>query len=107
MFDELDRGLGQLLQAAGLVRGETASHPEAFGSRYSVYVGPHFSLRLTWDGKEGWFVLECDRLPGAASPGPWVDLSLQRYDPARGDERRVAELREDIHAAARSFIGQW
>jgi hypothetical protein len=51
--------------------------------------------------------LECDRLPDEAGPGPWIDLTLQRYDPARGDERWVAELREDIQAAARGFMEQW
>jgi hypothetical protein len=63
-------------------------------------------LRLTWDGKERWFVLEADPAPDRNPGGRpvWIDLTLQRYDPRQADAKWVSEVAEDVRAAFLDFV---
>ena len=106
-FERIEAALRQTLESAGFQDTRSESHPQAFGSQFSVYTSPSATLRLTWDGKEGFFVLECDRLPNETAPGPWADLTLQRFDSRVDDDRRVEELCEGIVAALRDYTKQW
>ena len=106
-FARIEASLRPILTSSGYVDTSSESRPDAFGSQLSVYTSPEARLRLTWDGKEGFFVLECDRLPNESTPGPWIDLTLQRFDPREGDDRWVGELCEDISAALRNYADQW
>jgi hypothetical protein len=64
---------------------EDVRHPEAFGSRYAVFSKKSSrSLRLVWDGKEEWFLLQ------QSSAGNWHDLAEERTG-SRIDLPRVIE----------------
>ena len=63
-------------------------------------------IRLTYDGKNHWFVLEGDPEPQRNATGQpvWLDLTLQRYDPSLADAKWVAEVTEDVRAAFLNFV---
>ena len=42
--------------------------PEVFGSAWAIYRLPTATIRLLWDGKDGWGLLQIDR------GGTWVDI---------------------------------
>ena len=89
----------------GFVLVEAREHPESFGSRYAVFSDGHRMVRLIWDGKESWFVLEADPEPHRNPGGKpaWIDLTLQRYDERRADATWVSEVAEDVRAAFLDF----
>lgn len=105
-FDEILEALKPELTAQRFALVEAREHPEAFGSRYATFSDGSRFLRLVWAGKERWFVLEGDASPEYRSPSGepvWIDLTLQRFDPARADVKWVSEVVEDVTAAFRQF----
>jgi hypothetical protein len=90
-FDPILDALQPELAAGGFELVEARGHPEAFGSRYATFGDGARLVRLVWDGKERWFVLEGDDASHyrLSSGGPvWVDLTLQRFEPREADARR-------------------
>lgn len=106
-FDRIGAAIRPILTSSGYVEVSSELQPEDFGSQVSTYTSPQASVQLTWNGKGEFFVLECDRLPNETVPGGWIDLTLQGFDPRRGDDQWVKELCEDISAALRSYAEQW
>src|SRR5690349_5789004 len=105
-FDQIAKALEPELAARRFVLVEQENYPEAFGSRYATFTSAVKHVCLTWDGREQWFVLEgvvsADEPPPLSQP-VWIDLTLQRFEPVKGDEKWVGELIEDITAAFKSF----
>lgn len=109
-FDEVLAAIRPTLDAHGLAPVEAREHPEAFGSRYAVFGDGRRAVRLVWDGKEQWFLLEGEPRLGEAPVPMWLDLTLQRFDPRRADARWVAEIIEDVRSALDEFLAhgeQW
>jgi hypothetical protein len=71
VFDQIT----QTLRSDGFRGVEDARHPEAFGSRYAVFAGLGRYLRLVWDGRESWFLLQ-EQAPG--NPAEWSDIAVER-----------------------------
>jgi hypothetical protein len=55
-FDEIINALEPQLAAGRFVLVEQKEHPEAFGGRYATFSDGVKYVRLTWDGREQWFV---------------------------------------------------
>jgi len=106
-FLRVEAALQPLLDTGEFPHVASRQDTDAFGSRFAVYESDRSGLRLTWDGKEPFFVLESDRLPNETTAGPWIDLTLQRFDPRKADDQWVEELCEDISAALREYMEQW
>lgn len=69
--------------------------PEVFGSAWAIYWLPTTTIRLLWDGKDGWGLLQIDR------SGTWVDIgpSLSKSDLAPAALHETANMkpfREEI-----------
>lgn len=82
----------------GFTLHEEREHTEAFGSRYAIFVSGDEGIRLEWDGKERWFVLEHAPDSVYSKHPPWIDLQLARW----GDEL----TREDVCQIAEEFNNQ-
>ncbi|MCB9915532.1 MAG: hypothetical protein H6828_10340 [Planctomycetes bacterium] len=101
VLERLAAALAPLCEAYGCTR---LPDPGA-GRPRAEFRSPRSALRLTWLPADSAFVLEADRLPSEPLPGPWIDLCLQRYDPAHGDDAWVRELASDFTEAAREHLG--
>ena len=67
VFAELDRAL----RARGFHQEDERFDPDSFGSRSRLYRrSPREALSLTWDGKDGWLIVQ-----GGI---PWRDLAIIR-----------------------------
>jgi hypothetical protein len=82
IFDEIEFVLTQKLDIASFYLSKTEYHKEYFGSRYTVWKNERekFALRLTWDGKESWFILEESSFEESQEPTSWTDLIIVRFD---------------------------
>jgi hypothetical protein len=108
VFSQIEAALGPPLRARGFTRRKSEVHPAAFGSRYSLYVSSMATLRLTWDGKEGHFVLECDRLPNEGRAGPWLDLVLMLFNPRDGEGNPpVSSIVHEFQVGLEGYLEQW
>jgi hypothetical protein len=104
-FDRVLEAIQPVFLAHGLHLIEEERHPEAFGSRHTTYGDESLHVRLVWDGKEQWFVLEVDESPGRTAWPGWIDLTLQRFDPQQATSKWVDEVIEDVRAALVDYLG--
>jgi hypothetical protein len=104
-FDRILEAIQPVLLAHRLHLIEQETHPEAFGSRHIIYGDESLHVRLVWDGKERWFVLEVDESPGRTKWPGWIDLTLQRFDPQQATSKWVDEVIEDVRAALVDHLG--
>ena len=74
--DKLRDRLHDGLVARGYSVAASADTPEAFGSWYVDYLRSDRQLRLIWDGRDQWFVLQ--------GGTPWSDLAIKRPDELAG-----------------------
>jgi hypothetical protein len=104
-FAQVLADLAPLFASRNFRLREGAEHSQAFGSRYAVFEDPSCQIRLVWDGKEQWFVLEADEKPGQTEWPGWADITLQRYDPRTGTQAVVNEIAGDVRAALADYLG--
>jgi hypothetical protein len=72
------------------------SDDPVFDSRYVIWSNDEDALRLMWDGKEGWFVLEvADALP-LSSITAWDEIILVSYDSLTQDTNYHNEITQKI-----------
>jgi len=58
---------------------------KVFDSRYTIWSNNEDALRLTWDGKESWFILEvADQLPLSVITA-WDEIVSSPYNPRKND----------------------
>ena len=62
------------LEARGFTLAEDENHPEAFGSRFMIYEKDADSIRLVWDGKQEWLMLQ----RGGSDDTAWREIGLVR-----------------------------
>jgi hypothetical protein len=104
-FDRVLAAVLPLYTEHGLRLVDARDDPQAFGSRYVTFGDASRHLRLTWDGKEKWFTLEVDEEPGKTKWEGWIDLTLQRFDPAEATDRWIEEIIEDVRGALTDYLG--
>jgi hypothetical protein len=89
--DRIFEAVAHVLSALGYLGVEDVRHAEAFGSRYAVFSkGGSRSLRLVWDGKEEWFLLQ------QSEAGNWQDLADGRIGPRIDPSKVVEALSQSI-----------
>jgi hypothetical protein len=106
VFDAIHRSVESLLRGRGFHVSEERAHPRAFGSRHVVYSRGASLVRLTWDGKERWFVLEASLKPDDSGRPAWLDLGVQRWDPTAHLEARRDEVVDSLLGSLSDYLGQ-
>jgi hypothetical protein len=66
-----------------------------FGSCYTIWSNNQDALRLTWDGKESWFILEEADLPISAAT-PWTEIIISPFDIEKPDPVYANVIIQDI-----------
>jgi len=98
MLDFLLNEVEAELKASGFRRVHDQKHPQAFGSRELVWAGTKQVVRLVWDGKESWILVQTRPSDGIK----WKDVVLERVGRDGIDEagrvRVVAALRAFLEA---------
>jgi hypothetical protein len=84
-FEELNREL----RGRGFELIEDVSDPEAFGSRYATYSREAESIRLIWDGKDEWLVLQ----RRSTSETAWNDIAIERVGRETANPRNIEALK--------------
>lgn len=106
-FDQILAHLRPALAARAFELLDVRETPEPLESRSAIFSDGRRLVRLTWDGRERFFVLEGDAEPhlnGTGQPA-WLDLTLQLFDPRRADETWVDEVARDVVEAFEEFAG--
>jgi hypothetical protein len=92
-------------EAAGFPRTEERYSPFSMGGRWITWAASvSVALRLTWEPRDRWFVLEASTGVTPDGDRVWEDLTLQRLDPSTVNEQYVRELLEDIVPMAEDFL---
>jgi hypothetical protein len=113
MSEKIDKSFNQILEAIKpvliekkFVIVEESRGNEAFGSRYIIFENVNEQIRLTWDGKGKWFVLETTVDPPSKYEYlSWADISLQFYKPDRDNDKVVHEIADDMRIALCEYFG--
>jgi hypothetical protein len=69
-----------------------------FGSCFIIWSNNEDALRLTWDGKECWFVLEETLLP-ILTQNLWQEIIVAPFDPDEHDEMYAQIMIRDVLAS--------
>ncbi len=103
-FEQILEAIEPPLTQSGFSKVEEKSHPEAFGSRYTTFGDGKEFIRLTWDGKEGWFVLESVPTSSVTFESGWADILLQFFKSRQDGADVVAEIAQDMKAALCAYL---
>jgi hypothetical protein len=98
IFDEAAIELARALEPHGFRVSERIPPPDSFGHRLLGYRRGTEGVRLIWDGREEWFLLQQSSGVLDGEP-PWTDLVWERYDPQADPSARVAEIPATLNLA--------
>jgi hypothetical protein len=101
-FEKILQSIKPILIEGGFWEVERKSHPEAFGSCYITFKDEKEFIRLVWDGKEGWFVIESMPID-SITPG-WVDILLQFFKPNIDGSDVIEEIAEGMKMALSNYL---
>lgn len=75
-----------------------AYHKESFGSRYCVWVNLDelFAIRLIWDGRDSWFILEESPASKTQEKFAWADIGVFPFDANNNELSYRAEIVQSI-----------
>ena len=81
-YDAVDIELTKKLHSDNYLKTENENHPESFGSRYTVWKNFETlnAIRLIWDGKDSWFLIEESPFTKDSEPNSWTDLVIVPLD---------------------------
>jgi hypothetical protein len=98
-MDEGDfRAIQVLLRENGLALGLARYHPEAFGSWYvEVVAAP--PLRIVWDGRDGWLLVQVKTSEVFNGSDVWRDIWIEKECSQQTPERAVATVLAHCGAA--------
>ena len=88
----------------GFTKLEEKHHPGDFGGCYMIFRDAKELIRLTWDGKEQWFVLESTPTTSVTVEAEWIDILLQFYNPGKDGSEVVDEIAEDLKIALLDYL---
>jgi len=88
--------LQKIVEDLGATLIEQDYRPDVFGSALAVYSQSGNSIRIVWDGKEGWGILQSPQ-----SDGSWKDAApLLKECDLEGVPKNHAKIQEFTRAAA-------
>jgi len=104
-FERILEAIEPHLAQSGFSKVEVKSHPESFGSRYITFGDGKEFIRLVWDGKEEWFVLESIPASSATFLSGWADILLQYFKPKSDGIDVAEEIAQDMKVALCEYLG--
>lgn len=104
-FERILQAIKPVLVENGFSEVENKSRPKAFGSRFATFGDGKEFIRLTWDGKEGWFVLESIPASSVTFEWGWTDILLQFFKPNRDGAEVVEDIARDMRAWLVNYLG--
>ncbi|MDB5116686.1 MAG: hypothetical protein JWQ79_2178 [Mucilaginibacter sp.] len=71
-------------------------HDEVFGSRYIVWSNHQKGVRLIWDGKDSWFVLQVSTALPILNTTSWVEIQCNPYDISESSPESIDKVSEEM-----------
>jgi hypothetical protein len=96
VYIKIREAVGQKLIAQGYHSVEEKHHPEAFGSRYIIWTNETDTIRLIWDGRDDWFLLEKTNDSPLTFNDSWHILIHKPYNPRVHDIIYVQQITGEI-----------
>jgi hypothetical protein len=98
IFKQVEAELSlRLLKQDFLLESQVYSD-EAFGSQYTEWRNQYesYALRLVWDGKERWFVIQESPFSRTSKPHSWTDVLLVPFDKTKITEDYTSSIVRDL-----------
>ncbi|MCI1267234.1 MAG: hypothetical protein LKG19_11730 [Saprospiraceae bacterium] len=88
LYSKIECQLTSILKIKDFVLFEKRVDENVFGSRYSVWVNKQRkeAIRLVWDGKDSWFVLEESPYLNDNRPNSWADIVIVPFNEKNASE---------------------
>jgi hypothetical protein len=83
LFDDFASALAKVLEAQGFRLRERMQSPQSIGSRLVQYARGTQEVRLLWDGRERWFLIQQRGAVLHGQEDEWNDIAFERYEPTR------------------------
>ena len=82
LFEKIEKGLSNKLKKDGYSIVSTKYDEQAYGSRFTVWKSENekLAIRLTWDGKESWYIVEESTYSATQEPICWLDLVIVPFE---------------------------
>lgn len=104
-FERIQDTLQPVLLEKGFTKIEEKCYPEAFDSCYVIFQNAKEHIRLIWDGKEHWFLLQSTPDSSVTFTSEWTDILLQFFKPGQHRPETVDKIAEDLKTALLDYLG--
>lgn len=94
IFEKIEAVLSKNLLADNYYADKSEFNASAFGSRYRIWKNDKskFAIRLLWDGKESYFIVEESPFTVGQEPISWIDLVIVDFDKNKNDSEYFDEI---------------
>jgi len=96
--------LQPILVFHGFSKSEDEYHPETFGSRFITFDGLKEKIRIIWDGKEQFFVIETIPIDSITYLSGWADIVLRFFRTEDATDERVSEIVSEMSMALSDYL---
>jgi hypothetical protein len=94
-----------LLTRAGFAVTEAHYHAQDFGS-WDVVAEATLRVRIVWDGRDGWLIVQRQSDESPNSPPEWTDVWIERDRARQTLANAILKLRELCGSAAPTSAGR-
>jgi hypothetical protein len=95
-FEQVTVALNLKLKKQGYSVVHQQAEDQVFNSRFIIWSNNEDALRLTWDGKERWFILEVAYTLPLSALTAWDEIIITPFDPAKDDEHYIVTISAEI-----------
>jgi hypothetical protein len=104
VFELICAELQLILVFHGFSKSEDEYHPETFGSRFVAFDGPKEKIRIIWDGKEQFFVIETIPIDSITYRSGRADIILRFFRAEDATDERVSETVSAMSVALSDYL---
>ena len=84
---------------------EEECNPEISGSCYAIFQNAQEQIRLTWDGREYWFLLQSISDLSNTNRLRSTDIWLQLFNPEQSEPETVDNIADHLKTALLDYLG--
>lgn len=95
-YEQIKDALNSRLNAEGYQIVIEHNDDKVFYSRFVIWSNNEDALRLIWDGKENWFVLEVADVLPLSSATAWGDIIIVPFDHTKYDVNYADEVTRQL-----------